>query len=105
MRIDDIEEGTVDDAQDQASGSPSFPGSGTLENPFLPAAFDDNFRYIADLAQQRGEPQYCEFEISRFRISPDGKVEWGHNMPPLRDNIASIIETALQQWREQLQQS
>lgn len=82
-----------------------FNGRGTLDDPFRPAAFDEMIQGIARLAQEKNEPKYCLFEGSNFRILPDGIVEWSHRMPPLRDNIASIIENSLCQWREQLHQS
>jgi len=79
-----------------------FNGRGTFDDPFRPAAFEDIIQGIAKLAQETSTPKYCSFEGSNFRIHPDGTVEWSHHMPPLRDNIAGIIEDSLRQWRENL---
>jgi len=83
---------------------PPLNGHGTMADPFRPAAFDDTIHYIADRARETGEPQYCIFEESYFRVNPDGTEEWSHNMPPLRDNIAEIITEALRKWRKQIGQ-
>ncbi|MFA6038827.1 MAG: hypothetical protein WCV62_06840 [Candidatus Peribacteraceae bacterium] len=77
-------------------------GLGTLDDPFRPAAFEENIQQIAQMAQEKNVPMYCSFEGSLFRIHPNGDVEWSHNMPPLRDNISDIIQDSLRQWRERL---
>ncbi len=82
-----------------------FHGRGTRDDPFRPAAFDDMIQGIAKLAKETNTSKYCSFEGSNFRIHPDGTVEWSHRMPPLRDNIANIIEDSLREWRENLKQS
>jgi hypothetical protein len=82
--------------------TPPFKGHGTLEDPFRPAAFTDIIQAIAQLAKTANKLMYCSFEDSNFCIHPDGTVEWAHQMPALRDQIAGIIEDSLRQWREKL---
>ncbi len=99
------------DAEDQVGDPWSHPephplqGRGTTDDPFRPAALDKHLHGIAQLAKEKGVPHYCLFEESLFRIHPDGTVEWAHRMPPLRDNIAEIIQASLREWRKRLEHS
>ena len=79
-------------------------GQGTIDNPFRPAALDENIVEIAQMARDKGQPMYCNFEGSNFRINPDGTYEAAHAMPPLRDGIEDIFKTTLGQWRQTLDQ-
>lgn len=91
------------DLPEAPSPPPLVGGQGTMDDPYRPAAFDEQIRFVMEQACASGKPQYCTFENSLFRIKPDGNVEWSHNMPPLRDNIASIFEETLNRLREAAQ--
>lgn len=89
------------DMSDEQQPTPQSPkGAGTLENPFRPNAFEDVITKIAQHARDTGQPAYCIFEGSSFRINSDGSYERSRHMPPLRDNIEEIFESTLERVRD-----
>lgn len=88
---DEMVYGFRDDSPD-----PRFlPGRGTMDHPFQVNAMEGTIVELARRAKEGGQPVYCQFEGSSFRINADGTYERAMRMPALREGIEPIFEETL----------